>query len=393
MTPKPTPVVFPRISRDIDDIRASLFARIEAVQDSFAAKGWLPARLNLNKGVIRGLLELVSWCLWQVYRFMEVITKQAVPHHSTGTWLDLHAEGVGLQRKDETKTTGVVSFYRTYDITNNIIIPEGRILRTLPDGTGAVYRYISTAQTILPIGQESVEVPVVAEEYGAGSNVGPGQICELVTPVVGIGRVSNADEWIVSEGANIESDISLIERIRLQWMGNNGCTKHAYRLWALSVPGVISVEILDKHPRGQGTVGVVVRGSAGLPTEALLERVRDAIRILAPINDEWFVTSPAPVPVTVDACLHYVAGDVEYIKRQTELRILSLFADESDFPEVNPLTIGQDVPLDLLTSTIMSTNLIKRITWTEPTTDVVVPRDGMAVLRSIVFTSAMEEEA
>lgn len=65
------------------------------------------------------------------------------------------------------------------------------------------------------------------------------------------------------------------ERYRLQWAANNGCTKYAYKAWALSVPGVSSVEILDQHPRGQGTVDVVVRGSAVLPTEALLERVRE----------------------------------------------------------------------------------------------------------------------
>ena len=43
-----------RLSKTIGDIRAGLFARIEQVQDEYAAKGWLPGRLNLNKGVVRG---------------------------------------------------------------------------------------------------------------------------------------------------------------------------------------------------------------------------------------------------------------------------------------------------------------------------------------------------
>ena len=53
-----------RLSKDISTIRAGLFERIEAVQDEYAAKGWLPARLNLNKGIARGIIELFAWGLW-----------------------------------------------------------------------------------------------------------------------------------------------------------------------------------------------------------------------------------------------------------------------------------------------------------------------------------------
>lgn len=48
----------PRLSKTIDDVRASVFGHVESAQDSLAAQGYLPARLNLNKGVIRGLLEI-----------------------------------------------------------------------------------------------------------------------------------------------------------------------------------------------------------------------------------------------------------------------------------------------------------------------------------------------
>jgi hypothetical protein len=55
-----------RVSKTLDQIRAELFGHIEAVQNEYAAKGWLPVRLNLNKGVVRGILELVCWGLWQL---------------------------------------------------------------------------------------------------------------------------------------------------------------------------------------------------------------------------------------------------------------------------------------------------------------------------------------
>lgn len=63
----------PRLSKSIGDIRSGLFARIEAVQDEYAAKGWLPARLNLNKGIARGFIELFAWGLWQLYNFLDRI--------------------------------------------------------------------------------------------------------------------------------------------------------------------------------------------------------------------------------------------------------------------------------------------------------------------------------
>lgn len=391
----PTPTRFPRLSRSIDDIRASLYARIDAVQDVFAAKGWLPRRLNLNKGVVRGCVEIFAWGIWQIYNLLEKLLKQLFPQFSEDEWLDLHLESVGLSRKLETKTVGRVLFFRKPSAIGNIVIQAGRIVRTEPDGKGDVYRYVTTEQAVIPADQEFVAVPVIAEEYGAGANAGVGQICELVTAVAGVDRVTNAADWLISEGADRESNASARERIRLRWMANNGCTKHAYKLWALSVPGVISVEILDKHPRGQGTVGVVVRGSAVLPTDALLERVRDAIRPEAPINDEWYVVGPDAVPTAVSGLLHYVAGlaDPELLIAEAKLRVLALFAETSPYPEVTPLAIGQDLPLDLLTATVMSIPGVKSVDWLAPSADMVVPKDGMAMLESVLFSTFVEDEA
>ena len=75
----------PRLSKDIDDIRAGLFSRIEQVQDEYAAKGWLPARMNLNKGVVRGIIELFAWGLWQVYTFLSIIHQQAIRRRESGS--------------------------------------------------------------------------------------------------------------------------------------------------------------------------------------------------------------------------------------------------------------------------------------------------------------------
>ena len=71
-----------RLSKEIGEIRAGLFERIEAVQDDYASKGWLPARLNLNKGIARGIIELFAWGLWQLYNFLDRKSTRLNSSHS-----------------------------------------------------------------------------------------------------------------------------------------------------------------------------------------------------------------------------------------------------------------------------------------------------------------------
>ena len=391
--PSRTPLDFPRISRTIDAIRSDIYLRLEAVQDTYAAKSWLPRRLNLNKGVVRGLIELFAWGQFQLYTLLQAVLKQSAPYYATGKWADIHAQSVDLARREATKASGLVRFIRNPEHTGNTPIRAGRIVRTLPDGTGEVYRYVTTADAVLPADAEYAEVPVESETYGAAANASAGMICELVTPVPGVSGVSNATGWLTSEGADVETDEQLMERYRLRWAANNGCTKYAYMNWALSVPGVVSVSILDQHPRGQGTVDVVVRGSAVIPTDALLERVREAIALKTPINDDWLVKGPTPVPVSISGVLTYVSGDPELLVATATNRLRALFADTSAYTDITPLHIGQDVTLSLLTHIVMRVDGVKAVRWTAPVTDVVVDKSGMAVLESLSLSALQAEEA
>ncbi|MDD2966764.1 MAG: baseplate J/gp47 family protein [Desulfovibrionaceae bacterium] len=388
------PISLPRLSLRLDEIRAALFNHIDAAQDKLAAQGFLPSRLNLNQGVVRGLLEMYAWGQWQLYALLARLLAQAAPYHATGKWLDLHADGVGLARRAATKAAGRVRFYRAAQgQEGNVSIPAGRIVRTLPDGAGQVYRYSNPAPAVLPAGADFVDVPVEAESYGASSNASAGQICELVTPVAGIERVSNAAGWLTSEGANEETDAQLAQRYRLQWQGNNGCTKHAYMAWALAVAGVTSVSILDQHPRGQGTVDVVVRGADVLPTESLLAKVREAIAPHTPINDDWLVKAPQAVPLKLTGELEYIAADPAVVKAQAENRLRALFAETSPLQGITALQIGQDVTLDLLTHTVMAVAGVKRVRWASPAADAVIAADAVARLDALTLTVVQAGEA
>jgi uncharacterized phage protein gp47/JayE len=376
------------VSKTLAEVRGEVFARLAQVQEEYVAQGWLPRRINLNKGVVRGLVELFCWGLWKLYEFLALVLEQAFPRSSTDAWLNLHADQLDIARRPATKASGLVYFLRATGGAGNVKIPSGRIVRTLPDATGSVYRYVTTADAVLLEGFSDIAVPVEAEEYGRASNVTPGQICELSTFVPGIGSVENREDWLGEEGADEETDAQLHERYALAWLGNNGVTKYAYKSWALSVPGVIAVAVLDQHPRGQGTVDVVVKGSAGIPTDALVAKVEQAVAAHTPINDDWLVKAPVPVPVHIEAQLEFVSGEASSLLAQAEARIRAIFTDPALVEGIAPLQIGEDLTRDRLVGVLMAIPGIKRIIWTSPATDVAVPGNGLAVLESLTLTAS-----
>ena len=380
-----------KLSKDINTIRSALYERIESVQDDYAAKGHLPSRLNLNKGIVRGIIELFAWGQWQLYTFLDVVHTQAIPLESTGNWLDLHAEQVGLTRKGATKARGNVLFLRG-DATGNLRIPAGRIVRTKADGAGEIYRYVTDALVVLPDGAESVAVSVTAEEYGQSSNAGVGQICELVTPVEGIGGVTNVADWLTEEGADEESDVSLRRRYAPEWQSKAGVTRAAYEAAALSVTGVVDVHVADRHPRGEGTVDVVVMGTAGMPTASLLAAVEGALADAIVINHDLLVKAPVAVGVHVKAVLELLSGDETSILAEAESWVRSLFSYDDD-EDVPRFSIGKDVVRDRIASGIVGIPGVKRIRWENPAEDIEIPADGLAVLVSLELSAVWVNEA
>lgn len=381
------------VSKNLDTIRQEMFDRLTAKQEEYALAGWLPIRLNLNKGIVRGLIELWCWGLWQLYQFLALVLIQAFPDQATGVWLELHCRQVNVFRKPATKAAGTVYFCRAVD-AGNIAIPAGRVIRTLPDAAGKIYRYVTTAAAVLLAGSLEVAVPVEAEEYGSAANATSGQITEIVTVVPGVDSVENRAAWLTAEGANIEADEPLRLRYQLAWKALNGCTKYAYEAWARQVTGVIDVKILDQHPRGQGTLDVMVVGSAGIPTQGLLDAVTANILGTGnkdeknPINDNVEIKGPTPVLVDFSAELELIAGVPADIIAEAESRVRALFST-GVVAGIDNLKVGQDATLDRLKWACMLRG-VKRIN--SGFSDVVVPDDGMAVLNNLVITSIWAAE-
>lgn len=386
------------VSKTLDQVRQDLFDRLTEKQAEYVASGWLPVRLNLNKGIVRGLIELWAWGLYLLYQFLAVVLKQAFPDTATGVWLDLHCKQVGITRKPASKARHTIYFIRDGSV-GNAPIAAGRIVRTKPDGSGNVYRFVSLEAVVLPDGATEVAVPADAEEYGQGSNVTVGQICEIATVIPGVDGVENRAASLLSEGADKELDEPLRQRYVLAWQQLNGCTKHAYEAWARAVVGVVGAKVLDQHPRGQGTVDVVLKGTAGVPTEALIALVDVKINgtgnndELAPMNDDVLVKGPTPVGVVLAAELELTGGDSVASLAEADARVRALFDSSSPVTGIAPLEVGQDCPLDLLRWAMMGAANVKKINFTTPAADVAVDVDELAVLASIALTSVWASEA
>ena len=373
------------INKSLEEIRTEMFEHIRSVQDDYAAKGWLPRQMNLNKGIARGLIEVWCWGLYQLYSFLALILKQAFPDSAAGLWLDLHCRQVGLTRHRARKARGTVFFRRT-GTAGNVVIPAGRILKTRPDGAGNVYRFFTLNEAVLTDGTSEVAVGVQAENPGAGYNVTAGQISEIVTAVENVDDVENRVDWLDSEGTDDETDKALYRRFQLKWLEGSGVTRYAYQSWGMSVTGVSEIAVLDQHPRGQGTVDVIVRGTAGEPTQQVIDEVKTVIDEEQPMNDDVQIRGVTPVFVNINGTLEILPGyETADVLTQAEQKIRALFDYTAGVSGVSPMRIGEDLTVDRLTATIMQTNGVKKAPWAAPAADQVITTDQLAVLESITL--------
>jgi len=346
---------------------------------------------NLNTGgVFRTQMELAAQGIADLGALLVATVPQGFALSASGEWLDLQAAELGLSRKPEIQTRGKVVFVRRPGASGNLKIPKGTILRTPTSRDGLELRYLTDGDVILPGDHQSVEAPVTAEHPGALYNVGSGYITEIVTTVTGIASVTNQPGWIVTEGADVEADESLRVRCVLRWHEiSQGSTKYAYRSWALSVPGVRDAVILDQHPRGQGTVDVVLLGTDGAPSAGLIEQVRVLIEAKRPICSDVLVRGPvtkaSDLAVTVQ--VHPERGELEAVRGDALGALGALFQADPLYPAVKPLTLGEDMTRARIISTLMGVENVVNVVVTIPAEDLVVAADELAV-RGVVSVTA-----
>lgn len=324
--------------------------------------------------VWRTIVEGDVSALADLYQFVPTLARGGLPDLATGDWLDLHAESFyDLPRRpsvfaEHELTLEVESGFGPYDVPVNQLWALAQ-----PDK-----RFVNTTSATLT-SAAPVTVRVRAESPGSAYNVAEGAISTLITALPGVTVANGADSLLVA-GADEESDASLRRRLRLRWpaMGVGG-PRALYELWALeAVDSVTKVLVLDWHPRGEGTLDVIVWGDGGIGQEDI-----DAVSLYIDerkMSYDVRVAGAATVNQQLAGTVTVEAGLLDIAEAEVQANLDDLQAE---------LAIGATIYRAELIERIQVASGVINTVLTTPSGDVVLTDEQAAVFdNQLVFQSA-----
>lgn len=256
-------------------------------------------------GVTRTLCEISAEAIADAERTVAAIAQGGYVQTAQGEWLDeLVLSEYDLTRQEATYARGEAL----------LICAPGSGPYTIPPGlwieAASGVRFSADSGGILPAGG-TLAVRVRAEQPGDAYNVPTGTLSRLVTPLPGV-SVTNTAGWLTEAGASRESDDALRARARRQWPAlGGGMTRAAYEYAALTAhPAVQQALILDEHPRGQGTVDVVLWGAGGIGA-SVVAAVDAVVQARRPVGADVRVYAATERVVNVEASLYAPALSVD----------------------------------------------------------------------------------
>lgn len=162
---------------------------------------------------------------------------------SEGNPLDLNVKLVGLSRAQGTKATGAVTF-------------TGLVGTAIPANfqvaTTDLTTFVTDATTSIPA-SGSVDVSITASDIGESSNVNSGTITMIVSPIIGLSTVTNADA--TTGGQDRELDAELRTRHRESTALGAGNTVDAVKARVDTVTGVQDSIVTENDT--EATVGTL----------------------------------------------------------------------------------------------------------------------------------------
>lgn len=332
-------------------------------------------------GVFYTLLMIVLHIRIELVKLLRMVLNNMFVSHAEGIWLKLKAADFSKKQKEALKTQGYVTVRRG-NSEEAVRIAKGHVFKTIKDVNGEELRFFVLKDAVLQKGAETISVLVEAEQEGSRYNVPPGQISRSLTHLEGGCTVSNESNWITREGSDIEDMESLRERTLRSW--SELATRpiaEKYQNACEQVPGVLFVKVNDMHPRGQGTVDIVVTGTAGEATEGLLTQVRAEVNKIIGNYDDVLVKSSTTIkqPVSVIVTIPDTVAD-DGIADSVKAAIAELLQIRKN-RELNELTHADIV--HTIKSKVTSIRNVKVIV---PSEDVFLESDKVIILGEVTVT-------
>lgn len=280
---------------DIEELKDETIAELKS-------EGFKITNFN-SGGIFYTLLMIVFHVRIELVKLLRSVLSNMFVSHATGVWLELKAADFSKKRKAALKTRGIVTISRTSPGEARTV-SKGHVFKTQKDINGEELRFFTLEDTILQQDVLSVDIPVEAEKEGSRYNVAVGQITKSLTHIEGVDSITNKSGWITREGSDIEDYESLRERTLNSWADVATMPiAQKYKNVCEAIAGVLFVRVDDQHPRGQGTIDIIVTSTAGQATETLLSLVEaEANKIKGPYDNilvKSSVTSETDINVTV----------------------------------------------------------------------------------------------
>ena len=220
---------------------------------------------------------VVTPYMWLKEAFIKHVLMNMFLMTATGQFLDLFAEAVNLERKTATLAVGEILFTKA-NKNMAVIVPLGTIISS-PEINGITYQLQTTIEYSMPAGIESARIPVIATGKGENYNLAAGYYRILVEQIDGI-TVTNDDNWLISPGANQESDEDLRDRTKNQYnFVGHYHTDAVYRGIVTTITGISTKQVFFVHdaPRGPGTANLFLLLNDGVDSQYFIDKVNDYI--------------------------------------------------------------------------------------------------------------------
>lgn len=298
----------------------------------------------LRRSLITVFSRVFAGAAYSLYGYIEYVSKQIFATTAEGPYLERRASEYGIYRKKATAAEGTVTF------SGSGTVPSGTLLQTDDE-----IQFETTAAS------SNNTAPIIAVNAGASGNIPTGTVLSLVSPVVGI--ETEATSSATSGGSETENDESLRSRLLFRMRNPpKAGTRTDYVAWALEVPGVTRAWCypLELGP-GHVSVRFMTDGltETGVPSSAMVERVKNHIEALMPVTT--ILTVVAPNPKSLNMTLD-ITPDSPEIRAKVESAVQSVIRSEAE-----PAT---KVLLTALNRAVASVEEIKSFRIVSPTDDV-----------------------
>lgn len=332
-------------------------------------------------GIFYTILQIIIHIKIELLKLCRTVLNNMYITHAEDVWIEIKAADFSKSRKPATKTQGNITVSRN-SLGDGIRIKKGMVFRSDVDINDEVLNYIVTSDVVMTNKMLSIEVPVEAEKAGSRYNVPSGIITKSLVHIEGIDSITNKADWITKEGSDIEDLESLRTRTLRSWAElSTNPIADKYKNVCEAVDGVLFVQVNDLHPRGQGTIDIIVTGTNGNATEQLLEEVSKAADSIKGSYDNILVKSSVSVPQDITVICTVSNSTTESgIEEKVKACLIDMLKISKD-RELNTLTIA-----DIIYSIKSQVTAVRNVKVTVPTDDVTVNAEEIITAGEITVT-------